>query len=127
MGAAPAETVNGDMIDDQARQAYEQRIRDLKEAITEAEQLNDLSRKEHLTVEPEQLTDHLTKSLGLGQRTRKLNAPVERARAAVTWRIRSAIKKITAVHETLGRHLVNSIHTGVFCSYTPEEEIHGTL
>jgi hypothetical protein len=42
---------------------------------------------------------------------------------AVTWRIRSAIQKIASAHQTLGRHLANSIHTGLFCSYTPEKEI----
>ena len=108
------------VLDDKARQAYEQRIRDLRQAIAEAEALNDLGRQTELNRELAQLTDHLTKALGLGGRTRKLNAPAERARAAVTWRIRSGIRKIDAVHPALGRHLTNSVRTGTFCSYTPE-------
>jgi hypothetical protein len=38
----------------------------------------------------------------------------------VTWRIRSAIKKIRAAHPRLGQHFSNSIRTGNFCVYSPE-------
>jgi hypothetical protein len=85
--------------------------------------MNDLGRSEKLTVELEQLTDHITKAMGLGNRTRRLKAPAERARAAVTWRIRSAIKKIGAIHPALGQHLTNSIRTGTFCCYNPEKNL----
>ncbi len=110
------------VMDEKARQSYEQRIRDLHEEITEAEEMNDLGRTEKLKTELDQLTDHLSKALGMGQRTRKFNAPAERARTAVTWRIRSAIKKIDAAHPALGRHLSNAIRTGIFCCYDPEKE-----
>jgi len=51
-----------------------------------------------------------------------MKSSAERARAAVTLRIRSAIKKIAAHHPTLAKHLSNSIRTGVFCTYSPEEQ-----
>jgi hypothetical protein len=38
----------------------------------------------------------------------------------VTWRIRSAIKKISESHPELGRHFDASIRTGSFCAYDPE-------
>ena len=41
----------------------------------------------------------------------------------MTWRIRSAIARVEAVHPALGRHLKNSIRTGAFCSYTPEQQV----
>ena len=110
------------VMDEKARRSYEQRIRDLHEEITEAEEINDLGRAEKLKVELDQLTEHLSKALGIGNRTRTFNAPVERARAAVTWRIRSAIRKINASHPSLGKHLANSIRTGTFCCYSPEKE-----
>ena len=110
------------IMDEQARLAYEERIRDLYEELQEAEHMNDAGRLAKLNTELGALTDHLTKSLGLGSRSRKLNAPSERARAAVTWRIRSAIKKIDAAHPALGRHLAKAIRTGTFCSYDPERE-----
>ena len=47
---------------------------------------------------------------------------MDRALSAVTWRIRSAILKIKAVHPALGSHLSHSIRIGTFCSYAPEKE-----
>ena len=64
--------------------------------------------------------DQLARATGLRGRTRKMGDAAERARSAVTWRIRSAIKKIGAAHPRLGQHLSNSIRTGNFCVYSPE-------
>jgi hypothetical protein len=111
------------VLDHKARLAYEQRMRELRSEIDAAEAMNDLARREKSSAELDRLTEHLAHALGVGRRDRQLNATVERARTAVTWRIRSAIKKIEAAHPTLGRHLTNSIRTGVFCSYAPEKEI----
>jgi hypothetical protein len=68
------------------------------------------------------LLEEMRKATGLGGRARKMGDAAERARSAVTWRIRNAIKKIEPAHSALARHLANSIKTGVFCSYTPEKE-----
>jgi hypothetical protein len=62
------------------------------------------------------------KAIGLGGRERKMGDSSERARSAVTWRIRHAIKKLAVVHPALARHLRVSLKTGVFCSYEPEKE-----
>lgn len=108
-------------IDEKARQAYARRIRELHDEIAAAEEMNDLGRMERLSTELDQLTEHLTKALGIGQRARPLNAPTERARAVVTWRIRNAIKKINMAHPALGNHLTHAIRTGNFCAYAPEK------
>lgn len=110
------------VIDEKARRSYEERIRELKEEIADAEAMHDLGRAENANVELDQLVEHLSKALGLGKKVRETNLPAERARAAVTWRIRNAIKKIETLHPALGRHLTNSIQTGAFCSYTPEND-----
>ncbi len=123
MGTPDAMSEEQPVMDDKALQAYKQRVKELRVQIREADQMNDLGRSERLAVELDQLTDHITKAMGLGHRTRRLNAPAERARAAVTWRIRSAIKKIDAVHPALGHHLTNSIRTGTFCCYSPEKNL----
>jgi hypothetical protein len=52
---------------------------------------------------------------------------LERARVAVTMRIRSAIARIEKEHHALGRHLSHSIETGRFCSYEPESPFNWTL
>lgn len=122
MGAPDSLSDHDTAIDEKARQAYAQRIRDLHNEIATAEEMNDLGRMETLSSELDQLTEHLTKALGLGQRLRPLNAPAERARAAVTWRIRNAIKKIKTAHPALGHHLTQAIRTGNFCAYAPEKD-----
>ena len=43
--------------------------------------------------EYDKLIDHLSSVVGLGGKTRKSNSSVEKARSAITWRIRSSIKK----------------------------------
>lgn len=68
----------------------------------------------------ETLLGTLSDSLGLNGRSRRLNDAAERARSAVTWRIRHAIDKVSAVHPELGLHLSNSVQTGTFCTYQPE-------
>jgi hypothetical protein len=59
----------------------------------------------------------------LSNRSRKLNPDVERARSAVTWRIRSAIRKIETINPSLARHLDHAITTGTFCAYQPETAV----
>ena len=66
----------------------------------------------------------LKAAYGLGGRARRAGDHAERARSAVTWRIRSAIARIDAVHPALGRHLKKSgSRTGTFCAYTPEQRV----
>lgn len=121
MGSGSSMDENDYTLDDRARREYRQRMHDLQKALEEAEQNNDLGRREKLCRELDQLTDHLSANLGLGGKPRKMKSPTERARAAVTLRIRSVIKRITGEHPSLGKHLANSIRTGVFCCYSPEE------
>lgn len=127
MGTTSAMDENTYTIDEKAHQSYKSHINDLKREIAEAEENNDLGRKELLQTELDQFLAQLSKDLGLGKRPRKLKSPAERARAAVTLRIRNAIKKISSNHPSLGKHLRNSIRTGVFCRYSPEEPRQWTL
>jgi hypothetical protein len=44
----------------------------------------------------------------------------ERARLAVTKRIKAAVRKIEQHHAVLGHHLIASIKTGYQCAYLPD-------
>lgn len=112
-----------ELLDQKARAAYRERICELQADVEEAEESNDAGRVERIREELDPLLDALARASGLHGRSRMLKDPSERARSAVTWRIRSAIKKIRAAHPTLGRHFENSIRTGVFCSYAPEKPV----
>jgi TolB-like protein len=122
MGSPLSYDAGEDVLDEKAQQEYKQRITDLQEQLQEAEEMNDLGRTETISNELDQLVEHLSKSLGLRGKSRKLGSTSEKARSAVTWRIRNAIKKIENVHPKLAKHLSKSIHTGTFCSYSPEKE-----
>ena len=113
----------GPMIDAAARSAYRRRLVDLEEEIDEASREHDLGRLEKLEPEKEFLVSELSAALGLGGRTRVTGDRTERARKAVAMRIGTALKAIETVHPELARHLRNSVSTGRFCSYRPDQEL----
>ena len=49
-------------------------------------------------------------------------ASIERARVAVTKRIKAVIRRIGVVHPSLAYHFNASIKTGAYCSYRPDPE-----
>ena len=66
------------------------------------------------------LVAELSRAYGLGGRARRTGSSTERARTAVTWRIRHAITRIEAAAPGLGKHLRSSVSTGTYCVYSPE-------
>ncbi len=115
------------IFDEKAKKNYQNRIATLQAAIEEAELLQSTEQLERLRQEYDQVLDHLSQSVGIGGRARKVSGSIEKARTAVTWRIRSAIKKISQLHPALGKHLKNTIRTGLVCEYTPEKDMHWTV
>jgi TolB-like protein len=111
------------VLDARARREIERRILDLQAELDGAERDHDLAAAERTRAELDELVGAFSKTLGIGQRSRRLGSASEKARSAVTWRIRSAIRKIAAAHPALGRHLDNSIRTGTFCVYEPESPV----
>ena len=111
------------LLDERARREIRARIADLDLQIEEADGTGDSARAESARDELDQLVTSLAGALGLGGRPRRVGSAVERARSAVTWRIRSAIRKIAAAHPPLGRHLENAIRTGTRCAYRPETSL----
>ena len=49
-----------------------------------------------------------------------MGSAAERARTAVTARIRDALRRIERADPELGAHLRRSVRTGTLCSYAPE-------
>jgi TolB-like protein/tetratricopeptide (TPR) repeat protein len=117
----------GAALDARARAECQRRLRELREELADAEASHDLGRQQAARAELDGLTEQLGAALGLFGRARKLGDPAEKARTAVTWRIRNAIKKIGEAHPELGRHLEVSIRTGAFCAYSPEKAIDWTV
>jgi tetratricopeptide (TPR) repeat protein len=123
LSGQPADTGRGvEVLDEQAKRSYRQRLREIESELADAESANDPGRAGRIDEERERLLEEMRKATGLGGRDRKMGDAAERARTAVTWRIRHAIKKLEPAHPALAKHLGHSIKTGVFCSYTPEKE-----
>jgi hypothetical protein len=125
-GGPPAAAAGGSLgpvLDATARRAYQQRLADLEDELAEAEGNADLGRLERLRAERSMLAAELVGALGLGGRARFAGDPAERARKAVTMRIRAAIGAVAEQDEALARHLRNAIRTGRLCSYQPEETV----
>lgn len=64
--------------------------------------------------------NELRRSTGLFGRSRALGVDAgERARKAVSARVRAAVRRVAAANPALGRHLDESINTGMVCRYDP--------
>ncbi len=125
-GGPRVEQVGGDLgpvLDSAARRAYRDRLADLAQDIATAEADHDQGRLQRLRAEREFLTAELSRATGLHGRVRTARDPAERARTAVTMRIRAAIAAIEREDPVLGRHLRHAVHTGRVCVYEPDDEV----
>jgi hypothetical protein len=111
----------GELLDEEARAAYRERIDELRDTITEAESFNDGARAERARSELEALTAELARATGLGGRARRAGSAAERARVAVQRRLKDALGRIEEAAPELGRHLAPRVYTGIFCAYRPNE------
>ncbi|HVY40266.1 MAG TPA: hypothetical protein VHM31_20140, partial [Polyangia bacterium] len=109
----------GELLDPTAASAYRRRLAELDEEAREAEQWNDGARRARVRTEIEFLSAELSRGLGLGGRARRGGSAAERARVAVTRRIRELIRRVAEQSPDLGRHLEATVKTGTYCSYRP--------
>jgi predicted ATPase len=117
----------GELLDARARREYEDRIRDLQAELEQAEDDNDYARAYRHQVELDALVEHLTSALGRGGRSRRAIDNAERARSAVTHRVRTAIRQLDKVHPALANHFTHAVQTGAYCSYRPEHPVTWTV
>jgi tetratricopeptide (TPR) repeat protein len=111
---------SGEILDAQARAAYRRRLAELEEELEEARRFGDPERAAALESERDALVREIAAAFGLQRRPRRTGSPAERARVSVTRAIRAAIPRICEHSPELGEHLERTIHTGRFCSYTPD-------
>ncbi len=129
-GAHAAEAIGSEadpVLDEEALTSYKARLREVERAITDAEEAANAEAAEGHRQERDALAKELRAAVGLGGRKRRLGQPSERARKAVSARIRASIKKVRELHPELGEHLETSITTGNFCIYAPSKEIEWRL
>jgi hypothetical protein len=109
----------GPILDARAKGEYKRRLDDLRRDLEEAERFNDPARAERARDEMDALAQQLASAVGFGGRNRTIGSAAERARSAVTKRIKCSIKRIGEAIPSLGSHLATRVKTGYFCSYNP--------
>ncbi|HMI23134.1 MAG TPA: AAA family ATPase [Streptosporangiaceae bacterium] len=108
-----------EVLDATARRQIRARLASLGEDIAEAESWNDPERAARARAERDALLRELAAAAAPGGQPRLLGDQSERARKAVTARIRDVIGRLEPVHPALAGHLRESVTTGTRCSYSP--------
>jgi hypothetical protein len=110
----------GSLLDERAKANYRARLGELEDDLNEATAWADSVRAARIREEMDFLTGELAAAVGLGGRDRKAASPAERARVNITRAIRSALGRIREHSAPVADHLDATIHTGTFCSYSPD-------
>jgi tetratricopeptide (TPR) repeat protein len=113
----------GPQIDARAKSDYARRISELRGELAQAQRFNDLGKAERCRSEIEALAAQLRGATGFRGMDRSVASHAERARWAVSKRIRFAIRQIQKSSPALGDHLSKAIRTGLVCVYQPIERI----
>ncbi|HSY37937.1 MAG TPA: hypothetical protein VLA79_00375, partial [Polyangia bacterium] len=123
-GATANEAVDtgdaGELLDEEARRSYKDRLEDLRETLAEAESFGDGARAERARAEMEMLAAELGRAVGLGGRVRRAGGAAERARSAVQRRIKNALERIGEHAPELASYLGRSVKTGNACVFRPD-------
>ena len=115
------------MLDRTALAAYRRRLAELDDELAAAHADADLARRQRATDEREQLLAELRRATRPGGAPGPLGATAaERARKAVTARIRDAIRRIGEALPELGAHLDRTVRTGTTCRYDPNPPLRGS-
>jgi tetratricopeptide (TPR) repeat protein len=109
----------GTVLDPRAKQAYRERLSELRELLAEAEGFGDTARASHVQREIDALAEQLAQAVGLGGRDRRAASDVERTRVNIQRRIKDAIERISALDPVTGRYLAATVETGTYCVYRP--------
>ncbi|WP_255632338.1 AAA family ATPase [Amycolatopsis sp. TNS106] len=119
-----ARGLGGDpVLDEQSKTRFRERLRLLDDELERATELENDVLAASLDREREALLDQLRRATGLHGRTRRLGDEAERARKAVTGRIRDSLRRLGERHPAAAEFLRASVHTGANCGYRPGREI----
>ena len=113
----------GPVLDEQAKTAYRERLRELEEELAEATSWADPVRAAKARQEMQFLADELAAAVGLRGRDRTAGSPAERARVSITKAVKIALSRIRVHSPALADHLDATVHTGTFCSYAPDPRV----
>ena len=122
-GEAVVEATHDPVLDDRARFEMRARLATLESLIEEAEARGDARVALRADDERAALLAELRAATGVHGRKRNFSDSAEKARKAVTGRIRDSIDKLRATMPELARHLDESVETGSYCCYAPARPV----
>ncbi|MEU2616007.1 AAA family ATPase [Micromonospora sp. NPDC007271] len=119
-----ARRLGGDpVLDDEAKARYRRHLQRLDDEIDRAAARGDDPKVAALDAERAALLAELRAAAGLAGRSRRLGDEAERARKAVTARIRDTLRRLGDRHPALAAHLRDTVSTGSSCRYLPPEPV----
>lgn len=107
------------LLDDEARRAYRDRLTAIATELDDADRRGDAAMSAALSEEADAIEAELTAATGFGGRATRVTTDADRARVNVTKHLKRAIGRIADVDAELGRHLTESIQTGMTAVYRP--------
>ena len=110
----------GPVVDEKARAQFQARLAVLEEETAMALAADRPERAAELEAERDAILGELRAATGLGGRRRALGDDGERARKAVTARIRESIARLRQLDGSLADHLELTVRTGSTCVYAPD-------
>lgn len=113
---------SGEFGDKQGQAVLKRRYAELQENMEEARSNNDLGRIAQLETEIEAFGTEIARFTGIGGKLRE-KTDADRVRKSVSIAVVRAVDAIGNVHELLGRHLGNSVSTGLTLQYSPDRQI----
>ena len=111
------------MIDQEARESYQKRLKYLAEQKRVEQATNDEKRVKEIDDEVKCIESQLNHTKNIHGRIVNLDNADKLLSNRVSKNIRTAIKHIFAVNPHFGEYLTNTIHCGLYSYYSPEERI----
>lgn len=109
-------------LDPEAFDSLRRRLEELEPELDEAEEHNNISRREELTSEKHELIEQIAAARGTAGRARQMTGGLrDRARVKAASRLETALLRVSQAHADCGHHLRESIvtPTGVAPCYRP--------
>lgn len=122
-GNSPQVFDDNGVIDRQAREKYEKRLRELADERRQANANSDLAWLAKINAELKIIDSELNGSKNIFGRTVKLDKSEKLLAGRVAKNIRIAIEKISTGMPKFSQYLENAIHSGRFSHYTPHDNI----
>lgn len=110
-----------------ALSAYRARLAEIRQDLDDPSIQTDYGQIERLQSEKGLLEQQLMAAVGYAGAKFVTDPTLERARINVRNAISSTVRRVTALHPGLGRHLAYSIRTGRMCSYCPQDATNWTV